>query len=251
VAAAAVTHICNTAILPSPRARYHFAERTVLGEFSSQAGLQETMDPMRATLYLGLFITSAAVLYRYYSRVPKRTTYRHAPLSPEKESIRLLRLLPHEDESADIQCELFEYSLQRLCQGNHLYEALSYVWGNPDEKLPIFIGKQRFDVTVNLHAALSRLRNHSIERILWIDAIGIDQENQEEKEHQIQFMARIYNQANRVIVWLGETAEDSDLALEEIRVAGEKKSASLNETSQHALLALLQRPWFRRIWVRE
>jgi hypothetical protein len=202
---------------------------------------------MPATLYLGLFITSAAVLY--YSRAPKRTSYRYAPLSPGKDSIRLLRLMPHEDELADIQCELFEYSLQSLCQGNHLYEALSYVWGSPDKKLPIFIGKERFDVTVNLHAALSRLRNHAMERILWVDAIAIDQDNLEEKEHQIQFMARIYNQANRVIVWLGETAEDSDLALEEIRVAGEKKSSPSNEKIQYALLALLQRPWFRRIWV--
>jgi hypothetical protein len=159
--------------------------------------------------------------------------------------------MPHEDKSADIQCELFEYSLHSLCQGKHLYEALSYVWGSPDKKLPIFIDKERFDVTVNLHAALSRLRNHSMERILWVDAIGIGQGNLEEKEHQIQFMARIYNQANRVIVWLGETAKDSDLALEEIRVVGEKKSSPSNEKIQHALLALLQRPWFRRIWVRE
>ena len=34
-------------------------------------------------------------------------------------------------------------------------------------------------------------------------------------------MAKIYGQANRVIVWLGEAADDSDRALEEIRVAAE------------------------------
>jgi hypothetical protein len=180
--------------------------------------------------------------------------YCYSPLSSGHDSIRLLRLMPHEDETADIQCELFEYSPQNSC-GNHLYEALSYVWGNPDETLPIFIHEHGFNVTVNLRAALLRLRNHSIERILWVDAICIDQANWEEKGHQIQSMAKIYGQANRVVVWLGEAADDSDLAFEEIRVAGGKKSKSTNPLDcgsiQQAVLALLQRPWFRRIWVWE
>lgn len=179
--------------------------------------------------------------------------YLYSPLSSEPDSIRLLRLLPHEDETADIQCELFKYSLPNSCKRTHLYDALSYVWGNPDEKLPIFIHKHSFDVTINLRAALSRLRNHFVERILWIDAICIDQANQEEKEHQIQSMAKIYGQANRVVVWLGGAADDSDLALEEIRTARGKKSTNSldSERIQQAVLTLLQRPWFRRIWVWE
>jgi hypothetical protein len=179
--------------------------------------------------------------------------YRYSPLSLRRDSIRLLRLMPNKVESADIHCELFEYSLQEPCKGTHLYEALSYVWGNPEKKLPLRIHNQSFDATVNLHAALLRLRNHFMERILWVDAICIDQENQEEKEHQIQSMAKIYSQANRVVIWLGEAAEDSDLALKEICLAGGKKPTTLldNERIKLAVLALLQRPWFRRIWVWE
>jgi hypothetical protein len=177
--------------------------------------------------------------------------YRYSPLSSGHGCIRLLRLMPHEDEAADIQCELFEYSLENSCKGVHLYEALSYVWGDPENKRPLLMHNHSFDVTINLHAALSHLRNHSIERILWIDALCIDQANQEEKEHQIQSMARIYGQAQRVIVWLGEVADDSDLALEAIRIAGNKNftHSSVSERIQPAVLALLQRPWFRRIWV--
>lgn len=178
--------------------------------------------------------------------------YRYPPLSSGHDSIRLLRLMPHENETSDIHCELFEYSLQSSsCKGNHLYDALSYVWGNVREKLPIFIHGHSFDVTVNLRAALSHLRNHSLERILWVDALCIDQENQKEKEYQIQFMAKIYSQANRVVVWLGEAADNSDLALEAIRVVGAKKPthSSENKTIQPAILSLLQRPWFQRIWV--
>jgi hypothetical protein len=179
--------------------------------------------------------------------------YHYSPLSSGHNSIRLLRLMPHDDETADIQCELFDYSLQNSCKGTHLYNALSYVWGNPDEKLPIFIHEHSFDVTVNLRVALLRLRNHSIERILWVDAICIDQENPEEKEHQIQSMAKIYGQANRVVVWLGEAEDESDQALEAIRLAPSKKSTNIlhNEIVLQAILALLQRPWFRRIWVKQ
>ncbi|KAF2704690.1 HET-domain-containing protein, partial [Pleomassaria siparia CBS 279.74] len=176
--------------------------------------------------------------------------YCYSPLLPGHGNIRLLRLLPHEDESADIQCELYDYSLQDSCR-THLYEALSYVWGDPEEKLPIFLHKHRFDVTINLHSALFRLRNHSMERILWVDAICIDQANREEKEHQIQSMANIYGQASRVVVWLGEAADDSTQALEEIRVAGGRmfSTHSSGEVVKEAVLALLLRPWFRRIWI--
>ncbi|KAF2193973.1 hypothetical protein K469DRAFT_651037 [Zopfia rhizophila CBS 207.26] len=64
-------------------------------------------------------------------------------------------------------------------------------------------------------------------------------------------MAKIYSKANRVIVWLGGTADDSDRAVEEIRVAAGKQSTyfSTHETLQKAIVALLRRPWFRRIWV--
>jgi hypothetical protein len=144
--------------------------------------------------------------------------YSYSSLLPD--SIRLLRLLPHGDEDAPIQCHLFSYSRQEVIKRNHLYEALSYVWGDENKTLPIFIGKHRFDVTENLHAALSRLRDHSLDRIIWVDAICINQRDDEEKEKQIQLMASIYGQAYSVVVWLGKEADNSDLALEAIISVG-------------------------------
>jgi hypothetical protein len=62
-------------------------------------------------------------------------------------------------------------------------------------------------------------------------------------------MAKIYRKAARILVWLGETADNSDVALESIRVAAEIESLdSMNEaTIEQTALPLLQRPWFRRI----
>jgi hypothetical protein len=181
--------------------------------------------------------------------------YHHSRLSLGPDSIRLLRLKPCKTQStAKIHCELFDYNLQDLSQRTHLYEALSYTWGNPRVTRPIYIGELEHEspVTTNLYAALLHLRNSSLERIIWVDAICIDQKNDEEKAQQIQLMAQIYSQASRVLVWLGEAADNSNQALEEIRVAGHKAIYSLNnKTIQLAVLKLLERDWFQRIWVRE
>ncbi|KAF5696935.1 het [Fusarium mundagurra] len=89
----------------------------------------------------------------------------------------------------------------------------------------------------------SRLRKHPVH------AICINQRDSNEKGKQVQSMAKIYAKASRVIVWLGEAAASSDQALEEIRIVAVKNPA-INETNhQQAILALLEREWFQRIWV--
>jgi len=169
-------------------------------------------------------------------------------------SVRLLRLLPHLDENSRIECQLITFSL--LDSGStHPYEALSYVWGSEDNKQPIYIDGDELHVTANLHVALLRLRHCIVDRILWIDAICINQDDNDEKGHQVEFMTKIYAKASRVIVWLGEAEEEeednSDQALEIILRAAEEQStnAATNERNEQAILTLLERPWFQRIWV--
>ncbi|KAK3946509.1 heterokaryon incompatibility protein-domain-containing protein [Pseudoneurospora amorphoporcata] len=159
--------------------------------------------------------------------------------------IRLLQLLPSENEDAAIHCRLFCTAVDS--KGTRPYEALSYVWGSEDKPCSISINGCDLAVGENLHAALLHLRDHSIERTIWIDAICINQEDEEEKGHQVQSMAKIYAKASRVIVWLGEEAAGSDQALEEIRIAAELSTRRLDNKA--GILTLLQRPWFQRIWV--
>jgi Heterokaryon incompatibility protein (HET) len=102
------------------------------------------------------------------------SSYLYSSLPPDSDNIRLLRLLPNEDETEPLQWKLCNYSLQKLGTQSHRYEALSYVWGNPRKTLPIRVDGNQFHITVNLHAALSRLRDCSFERIIWVDAVCID-----------------------------------------------------------------------------
>ncbi|RSL79400.1 hypothetical protein CEP51_007388 [Fusarium floridanum] len=170
--------------------------------------------------------------------------YCYSPL-PEG-SIRLLRLLPHQDEHAPIQCQLFEFALADS-GSTRPYEALSYVWGSETKPRSLSIDSYDLPVGENLYAALSHLRDCSLERIIWADAVCINQRDTKEKGTQVQSMAKIYAKASGVIVWLGEATPDSCQALEEIRRAAEQRTKlSVNES---AIQRLLERPWFQRIWV--
>jgi Heterokaryon incompatibility protein (HET) len=220
--------------------------------------LEEVMDLVFLALCLCFFAASAIVLYNQApersapeKRAPKRSTSIYSPLPPGTGRIRLLRLMPSRNAAAAIECQLFEYHLGSS-ETTHLYEALSYAWGDERVMKDICIGEHRFKIRENLHQALLRLRNHSMERILWVDAICIDQKNKLERGDQIRHMVKIYSQASRVIVWLGDAGNNSDQVFDYIRAAAEDDfKNSPGDKKEEKVLDLLDRPWFRRMWVRE
>jgi hypothetical protein len=72
---------------------------------------------------------------------------------------------------------------------------------------PILVNGASVAVTVNLESALRYLRHSDLPRVLWIDAICINQHDLGEKRHQVSIMQSIYTYAEQVVVWLGlETA---------------------------------------------
>ena len=95
------------------------------------------------------------------------------------------------------------------------YEALSYTWGARVGTLPIICCGLASDknggegsrgvvlVTPNCDAALRHLRLRLRSRVLWIDAICIDQQSVREKNEQVPMMGEIYRAATRCVVWLG------------------------------------------------
>jgi hypothetical protein len=192
--------------------------------------------------------------------------YQYAPFQQNHRCIRLLRLLPSKDNTEILRCDLFEYALFQGDSRGHLYEALLYVWGGDEKPQVLYISNDSKDlrglaITKNLYMALSSLRNHKLPLVIWVDAVCINQTDAAEKENQIRLMPAIYAKASRVVAWLGEAADDSDLVLELIRTTaamsaeasryepGPKKYLT-SETLEHALQLLLQRPWFSRVWVR-
>jgi hypothetical protein len=67
-----------------------------------------------------------------------------------------------------------------------------------------YIDRHSVDIKDNLYRALIQLRSTTAPRLLWVDALCIDQDNQEEVGGQVAQMGAIYAGASNVIVWFGE-----------------------------------------------
>lgn len=176
------------------------------------------------------------------------------PLNPSACEIRLLGLLPGK-AAEPIQCTIEVVSLN----ANPLYEALSYVWGDSANRKDINVGGQRCDVTFNLEAALQRLRDECKTRILWVDALCINQDDVEEKGFQIPLMWRIYSGAVAVVAWLGNSTPLIDVAITWVTriedVTWDHISASISGLPRMEVLRicagaveLFQRPYWSRMW---
>ena len=101
------------------------------------------------------------------------------------------------------------------------YEALSYAWRqkilleNLNLTHTILIDGYRLGISPNLEAALRRVRRGKTYRILWVDAICINQGDLGERSGQIGIMGQIYSRATRVLAWLGERSKNQvDLAFD-------------------------------------
>lgn len=84
----------------------------------------------------------------------------------EKGEIRIIRLQPSDDRDAIPVCELLTVSLDEKPE----FEALSYVWGDPQVVARITLDGRSKPVTVNLHTGLRYLRHQNLVRTIWVDA---------------------------------------------------------------------------------
>lgn len=102
--------------------------------------------------------------------------YRYKRLDHDRPTFRLLRL--HQGNLGELTCNLFEALLHHdtLIQ----YEALSYTWGASATPRSVTVDEQKLAITENLYQALISLCRPYTDRILWIDAICIDQGNKKE-----------------------------------------------------------------------
>ncbi|KAM3065331.1 hypothetical protein ACMFMF_011268 [Clarireedia jacksonii] len=178
------------------------------------------------------------------------------PSLPSPDHIRLLKLQP-DNENADIKCELIATEL-RLAQA---YEALSYTWGEPlnyqaiHVTVPGSLESKEFSVTPNCYSALSRLRYKDRRRIIWIDALCINQSDIIERNHQVTLMSKIYSQATNVVIFLGHATQGSDLAIDFIVECDnpDSETSSLSYPKSEPLINALnnffRQPWFTRVWV--
>jgi Heterokaryon incompatibility protein (HET) len=172
------------------------------------------------------------------------------------QEIRLFSLLPGTSNS-HIRGSLFKIGTEHIVRDSPEvnYEALSYVWGDEEGQDPIFVNDSLFKVTRNLHAALSLLRLCDRERVLWIDAICINQMDYEERGHQVSLMRQIYESASQVLVWFGEAGMHGSDGMKELASLLNAKPPHptalyfFTEGFSQSFRDILTRAWWSRVWV--
>lgn len=123
----------------------------------------------------------------------------YTPLEPG--TVRLVHLHPASDLEAGVVCSLEHARLG----GNPRYQALSYVWGSQDDPREICLSGTTVLVTQNLYNALRRLRLQHETRVIWVDALSINQSDIAERNVEVQVMRDIYSSAYETLAWLDES----------------------------------------------
>ncbi|KAH6895905.1 heterokaryon incompatibility protein-domain-containing protein [Thelonectria olida] len=196
----------------------------------------------------------------------------------ERDEIRLLEFGNGDGASADSRSQLALSLTKVSLKASPLPEfaALSYVWGDTTNTFPIEVqgsnGAATMLVTQNLKDALERLaESPDRPRLLWIDALCIDQSNLEERTAQVAQMGEIYSLASQVLVFLSAASEEFEIGLRFLEqvvahpdahfelslspvlsvLDPKDETTSLTVESMSlrtSLIAFFAAPWWTRVW---
>ncbi|ETN44538.1 uncharacterized protein HMPREF1541_10208 [Cyphellophora europaea CBS 101466] len=132
--------------------------------------------------------------------------YKYAPIGHRE--LRLVELQPAgEDNAKEIHCKI-QYCSLDSCP---LFTAVSYTWGPASTPEIVYVEGKVLKIRKNLFRVLRDLRRDE-PRLLWIDALCINQHDLEERMEQVKIMGDIYARANYVMSWLGGDFKDPHLA---------------------------------------
>jgi len=133
-------------------------------------------------------------------------TYR--ALKPRE--FRILLLSNNEERNGlnSLQCELRTLNVDT----NLAYIALSYTWGDSGDRATIELGNSQIHAQRNLVEALRSLYDLG-HRLVWADALCINQTDLAERGVQVSLMRNIFERAQEVLIWL-DTVSDRGLVPE-------------------------------------
>ncbi|KAI1463434.1 heterokaryon incompatibility protein-domain-containing protein [Daldinia caldariorum] len=185
-------------------------------------------------------------------------------LPADGSQIRLVTIHPG-DTTDSVECTVENFPFVET-RGSYSYEALSYVWGDATSSTSISLNGASFQVTRNLENAIRALRLQDRKRIVWIDALCINQTNIQERNQEVRRMGKIYSQAEHVVVWLGPdtTIQGECVAGKTIDFLNLLADASPQDPEAAATAMIkapnglysvqlvhkfFYQPWFNRVWI--
>lgn len=229
--------------------------------------------------------------------------YEHEPLRDDdtpsdKEFIRVITLLPGKANDR-IRIHISREPFNGTACSD--YEALSYAWADSTKNLreievvsklrakasgkalgilrhtgPPHDDAKTFKLRSNLVSIFEHLRRPHTTRMLWVDAICLDQGDKAEKAREIKKMGEIYASARNVVIWLGCGSQQAERGWQFISYLGrqihwdtkkrqlthvpgcdqtwknwDEKAFQVPITPEiwHAIEKVVSCGWFRRVWI--
>ncbi|KAF2821092.1 hypothetical protein CC86DRAFT_470856 [Ophiobolus disseminans] len=145
---------------------------------------------------------------------------------------------------------------------NQKYDALSYMWGNHTPVDTITIAGVAVPIAANLAAALKYLRQYEVPKRLkiWVDAVCINQEDLDERGHQVAMMRLVYRNANCVRIWIREPIKEDSPAVAALQTFEmpltnnseiAKACLGTDATFWDPVIPIFQNRYWNRIWIQQ
>ena len=147
------------------------------------------------------------------------------------------------------------------------WTAVSYAWEGQRPSETLLFDDQYLPITSNVAQIIRDLREPDQHIVVWIDAVCINQNDEDEKRSQIPIMQEIYGKAKEVVIWLRPQEEVFPVNLIIVsQWLDEKRMNQDYEMTALPLAGAFQRDhpgliwgapfhriakceWFQRIWV--
>jgi ankyrin repeat protein len=192
-------------------------------------------------------------------------TFTYSPLHPQAGGFRLLRL--KKGIGQHIEGDIIHANLK---DQERQYEAVSYTWGQSEKVAVVNIGDKQLRITPNLNLILRDLRLPEADRMLWIDAICINQNDNNDRAYQVQQMKYVFGHAIRVLFCVGRPTDATNFLMDSLQdMPGqtlpdvqhlisiwrdkqsrlEKKHCDPRQRQREGLEYVLGQPWFSRVWI--
>ncbi|KAJ4033752.1 hypothetical protein NW761_006521 [Fusarium oxysporum] len=190
----------------------------------------------------------------------------YTPL-PSPSHIRVLFIQPGVNEDTLVA----SFELLDLNAANIRFEAISYQWSEcGGQKAPMRLGGEQMSINAYLRSILLHLRREQHIRVVWADALCINQSDHAERLQQVSIMQKIYSQAFRVIGFVGKDYTHASMCFNAIKALtsawfevrksfGQDDSTAstpgniygrvMNEASMGRIVEVFQSGYWKRLWV--
>ncbi|KAF4497302.1 heterokaryon incompatibility [Fusarium agapanthi] len=180
---------CDSKIMCFERAgasiKSRFPILTVCGILSSTSSCSPTLNgsalrriKMTTVIYT-MFVSHRIGTAQLEDEHAFTDRFQYEPFDLESAGFRLV--LIEKGVQSQLRCHLW----QAYLNDNDIipYEALSYSWGSQSTPREIIVDEKILSITESLYEALWHLRRPDEDRMLWVDALCIDQNNINERGH--------------------------------------------------------------------